>query len=720
MFVPTCLPTALSATTRHGSPEARDPGWRRLRRGGAMLLAVAFAAASSAAAGPLGKGLHVHHGHAFNPLVEGYPNPTDPAELAKLDALLDDPYITHVQLSYHWLHLEPADADYRWDIIDADLAPWAAVGKKVWLEVVAASKRGSTAVPRGFPDWIMSPPYNVPVVGSYHNDPTTGEARSRYPVYWDPTYQMLWERFVAAFAARFDGHAAVEFVSIGGHTAGTEPSLSAEDNGYYFTLVNPAVTALNWTQAGLDPGITTARFKNGHFFNSITGDPPEKQIYLNVVKWAVDAYKARFVTTPVAMIFKKKNNFFLDVAAYSLIKGLGVGSNGLNNNVLSDMRIALRDYELANLGGFVSWFEFANASPTATSQDIYNVGIGIDGHPTLDPWSRVSYVPATSVRVASGETPEQWSETMKWVYENLLDRVAPASVVWPATGAVTVAASDITLQWISNGEYDLAGYEIYRSTDAVNYTRIQTLWTATTFTDAGLPPAQTYHYKVTAVDDGITRSGAIGNESSFALAIAQSGTITERTPPVITVPADIVAEAASAAGAIVFFTAAATDNVDGAVPVSASPASGSVFALGTTTVALSATDAAGNTATGSFTVTVVDTTAPVIAALTPSSGTLWPPNHKMVAVTLSATVADAVDAAPFTRIVAVGSNEPEDGTGDGDTAPDWVITGALTLDLRAERSGGGGGRIYTITVQSTDAAANSATRDATVSVPHHK
>jgi hypothetical protein len=71
-------------------------------------------------------------------------------------------------------------------------------------------------------------------------------------------------------------------------------------------------------------------------------------------------------------------------------------------------------------------------------------------------------------------------------------------------------------------------------------------------------------------------------------------------------------EATSAAGATVTYSASATDIVDGSPAVNCSPASGSVFALGTTTVNCSATDSHGQTGAGSFTVTVRDTTAPTI------------------------------------------------------------------------------------------------------------
>jgi hypothetical protein len=192
------------------------------------------------------------------------------------------------------------------------------------------------------------------------------------------------------------------------------------------------------------------------------------------------------------------------------------------------------------------------------------------------------------------------------------------------------------------------------------------------------------------------------------------------TPPVLTLPASQTIEATSPAGAAATFAASAVDNVDGAVPVILSPASGSTFPLGTTTVTATATDAAGNPAAGSFTVTVVDTTAPVFASLTASPTSLWPANHKMVAVTLSATATDLAGSPVTFKILSATSSEPDNGLGDGDTAGDIAITGPMKLNLRAERAGGGPGRVYTITVEARDAAGNTSTRTATVSVSHNK
>ena len=84
-------------------------------------------------------------------------------------------------------------------------------------------------------------------------------------------------------------------------------------------------------------------------------------------------------------------------------------------------------------------------------------------------------------------------------------------------------------------------------------------------------------------------------------------------PPVLTLPADITTEATSPEGASVNYIVTATDDTDPSPLVACLPTSGSNFALGTTAVDCSATDASGNTSNGTFNVTVEDTTPPVIS-----------------------------------------------------------------------------------------------------------
>jgi 6-phosphogluconolactonase (cycloisomerase 2 family) len=108
--------------------------------------------------------------------------------------------------------------------------------------------------------------------------------------------------------------------------------------------------------------------------------------------------------------------------------------------------------------------------------------------------------------------------------------------------------------------------------------------------------------------------------------------------------------------------------------------------------------------------------APVISGASATPDVLWPPNHQFVDVTINYTV---TDPCPHTCILTVSSNEPINGTGDGNTSPDWQVIDAHNLLLRAERTGNGSGRIYTINITCTnDTNKESSTKTLMVLVPH--
>ncbi len=133
-------------------------------------------------------------------------------------------------------------------------------------------------------------------------------------------------------------------------------------------------------------------------------------------------------------------------------------------------------------------------------------------------------------------------------------------------------------------------------------------------TPSGLTTTVTYNNSPTAPSSvGSYSVVATVSDSNYSGTNTATLQIKDTTPPVLSLPANITAEATSATGATVAFTATATDNLDGSLPVTLTPASGSMFPLGTNTVTATATDHAGNTVTGSFTVTVRDTTPPVIS-----------------------------------------------------------------------------------------------------------
>jgi hypothetical protein len=137
--------------------------------------------------------------------------------------------------------------------------------------------------------------------------------------------------------------------------------------------------------------------------------------------------------------------------------------------------------------------------------------------------------------------------------------------------------------------------------------------------------------------------------------------------------------------------------------------------LGINTLAVTATDSTGAVGTCTSTITVVDTTPPVIVSAAVNPKSLWPPNHKMVPVRVSAVVTDECGPATW-EILSISSNESASAAGSGNTPPDWRITGDETALVRAERSGKNKvGRIYTITLQATDGSGN-VSAPATVSV----
>ena len=157
----------------------------------------------------------------------------------------------------------------------------------------------------------------------------------------------------------------------------------------------------------------------------------------------------------------------------------------------------------------------------------------------------------------------------------------------------------------------------------------------------------------------------------------------DKTAPTLTLPSDITLEAEGPAGAVATYTASATDGVSGSLPVSLSIPSGSAFAVGTTTVTATATDAAGNTASGEFKVTVRDTTAP----------TLNPPAD----ITLEAADANGAAAAYAASASDLVS---------GDVAVSFSVPSGSTFALGTTQ----------VTVTATDAAGNTATGSFNVTV----
>jgi hypothetical protein len=204
-------------------------------------------------------------------------------------------------------------------------------------------------------------------------------------------------------------------------------------------------------------------------------------------------------------------------------------------------------------------------------------------------------------------------------------------------------------------------------------------------------------------------------EGNKATINAGLGCVKDTKKPVIGSIKDIIkGTSEGSCSSVVYFDLHATDNCSLRSLISV-PASGSVFPLGVTVVTIKATDASGNTSTASFKVIVKDSIAPVISKVNVDRTILWPADHSMKNVTVNYNATD--NCGKTTSRLSVTSNEPIAGTDSDDQSPDWQIIDAHHVQLRAERSSNGTGRIYQIKIISKDAAGNVVTQTNFVKVP---
>ncbi|HKQ04913.1 MAG TPA: HYR domain-containing protein [Blastocatellia bacterium] len=233
-------------------------------------------------------------------------------------------------------------------------------------------------------------------------------------------------------------------------------------------------------------------------------------------------------------------------------------------------------------------------------------------------------------------------------------------------------------------------------------------------------PASGASFPVGVTNVTCTATDASNNHSTCSFSV----TVADTQAPVITCPANITASNTLGQCSAIVNTGAATatDNCPGTTVVgvrSDGLALNAAYPVGTTTIVWTARDAAGNQVSCTQTVVVNDTQAPTISGAAANPSSLWPPNHKMVDVTISYGVADnCTPTSSVTCDLTVTSNEPPSPPGDGHNSAEWKVIDAHHVQLQSERSGNGNGRVYTITIRCTDSHGNVATQTVTVTVPH--
>ncbi|MCC6742758.1 MAG: HYR domain-containing protein, partial [Acidobacteria bacterium] len=181
-------------------------------------------------------------------------------------------------------------------------------------------------------------------------------------------------------------------------------------------------------------------------------------------------------------------------------------------------------------------------------------------------------------------------------------------------------------------------------------------------------------------------------------------TVTDTQPPALTCPANVNAPAGpgQCSATVTYTTPTGTDNCPGAVTVNCSPASGSSFPVGATTVTCTATDAASLTATCTFTVTVVDSQPPTVVC--PANVTVGNTAGQCSAVVNFATPA-ASDNCPGSTVACLPPS--------GSSFPVGTTTVTCTA---SDASSNTGSCSFTVTVNDTQAPTLAC--PANVSVPN--
>nr|AIE91353.1 blue (type1) copper domain-containing protein [uncultured marine thaumarchaeote AD1000_118_C08] len=146
-----------------------------------------------------------------------------------------------------------------------------------------------------------------------------------------------------------------------------------------------------------------------------------------------------------------------------------------------------------------------------------------------------------------------------------------------------------------------------------------------------------------------------------------SSTPADTVPPQVLVPDDITLQTEDQNGASVTFNPQAIDNIDELITPTCSPASGSVFAIGTTEVVCTATDSAGNTSSNSFNV-IIEYTGSLIPEWVKNVAGWW---HE--GSINDASFLEGIAYLIENNVIVVPSTES--GTGGG-AVPDWVKNNA--------------------------------------------
>ncbi len=238
---------------------------------------------------------------------------------------------------------------------------------------------------------------------------------------------------------------------------------------------------------------------------------------------------------------------------------------------------------------------------------LYVVGGTVNGSPAYDAWV---FYPATNSR------PESWAGVGPMLIGRSQLAAAVVNDVVYALGGM-VPGSNPTVPMAANETLSTPPVNTYAvgggsGNGGGNQALPTVQWQSTNTFVAGVDAGGNAHANAL----GQTTIVAVLSNGMSCVASSTCATLTvvDTMPPFLSLPGDQNKQATGPSGAVVTYFANANDSIDGQRPVTCNPASSSLFPFGATTVNCSASDLSGNTATGSFVITVVDTNAPFMSA----------------------------------------------------------------------------------------------------------
>lgn len=151
------------------------------------------------------KGWYIHY------VDNGYKNPNYRCDIEPNDYLEDFPALNHMYLRLDWSDLEPEEGRFRWEIIDSIMDEWAPKGYQFTFRL--CNSETGEEMPYATPRWVEEAgcPGQMCVV-RYGGGHKVWEPDFNHPIFFEKL-----ERFLSAFAARYDGDKRVEYIDIGSY-----------------------------------------------------------------------------------------------------------------------------------------------------------------------------------------------------------------------------------------------------------------------------------------------------------------------------------------------------------------------------------------------------------------------------------------------------------------------------------------------------------------------